>query len=100
MVTMAFPLRSPDRCPQGVRTLSKPILLDSPNLCPVCQKVPLRGKQRVCAGKCRIARSRQRHESERQQRDQRARLLIRTAMEALQEARALLDPDSTSVDTL
>lgn len=52
-----MPALTPDRSPGSIRT---PSMVAS---CPICG-VPLQGKQTVCSGKCRIARSRQRREEE------------------------------------
>ena len=49
--------------------------------CPICG-VPLTGRQTVCSPKCRIARSRQRREATRQERDAKVRLLLSEALTA------------------
>jgi predicted nucleic acid-binding Zn ribbon protein len=78
-----MPASKPDLSTDGVRTL---LLVPS---CPMCG-TPLTGRQTVCSAKCRVARSRQRRESVTRERDQRVRLFIRTALDALHEARELL----------
>ena len=92
MIDPTNPMTTPDRCSQSVRTLSRGNLIDSADRCPVCQTVPLRGKQTVCSGKCRMARSRQRRHTKWQERDARVGLLLRTVIETAQDALALLEP--------
>jgi predicted nucleic acid-binding Zn ribbon protein len=86
-------LRS-DVCPQSERALSEVI----PDACPVCGK-PLHSRQTVCSAKCRAARSRRKKESALHERDARIRLLLRTAMEALEEARMLLSGATNEAST-
>jgi predicted nucleic acid-binding Zn ribbon protein len=54
-------------------------------LCPVCHTVPLTGKQLVCSPKCRIQKSMATREAKRQNRDAKARLLLREALELLDD---------------
>jgi predicted nucleic acid-binding Zn ribbon protein len=72
----------PDPIP-SVRTLS---VVPS---CPICGK-PLKGEQTVCSPKCRTKRARQKHEADRREQDAQLGLLLRTAAEAIQEARERL----------
>jgi predicted nucleic acid-binding Zn ribbon protein len=53
--------------------------------CPVCLKTPLTGRQEVCSGKCRVARSRQRKAEARRARDVEIRGLLEAALEKLRE---------------
>jgi predicted nucleic acid-binding Zn ribbon protein len=76
---------------ESARALSGGNLIDSPNLCPICQKVPLRGRQDVCSGKCRSVRSRQRRAAILRERDAKIGLLLRTALEAIEEALDVLE---------
>jgi predicted nucleic acid-binding Zn ribbon protein len=89
-----MPASMPDLSTGGVRTL---LLVPS---CPICG-VPLQGKQTVCSAKCRAARSRRRRERVTRERDQRVRLFLRTALDALHEARELLaDSPKNPLDRL
>jgi predicted nucleic acid-binding Zn ribbon protein len=81
-----MPASTPELTPSSVRTL--PVVRS----CPMCP-TPLQGRQTVCSAKCRIARSRQRREAKRADRDAKVRLLLTTALEAVQEARDLLKPE-------
>lgn len=56
-----------------------------PVYCPICEKVPLQGKQLVCSAKCRIQKSMQTRAAKQAERDAKVRLL-------LHEALALLEP--------
>jgi predicted nucleic acid-binding Zn ribbon protein len=73
---------SPEHSPQSVATLPS----DVPVYCPICQAVPLHGKQTVCSARCRIQRSMGRRE-----RDARLRLLLRTVMDSARDATQLLE---------
>jgi len=86
MSERSHPAPTPDRSPQSVRTLSSGTLVP----CPVCGR-PLQGRQTVCSGKCRIARSRQRQKEQLHVRDAQIRLLLRTARESLDEAMVRLN---------
>lgn len=83
---------TPDLPPPSARALPEGILVDC-RACPVCQK-PLTGKQTLCSGRCRATWSReqraQRQADRQAERDAEIRLLLRTAMEAVHEASALL----------
>lgn len=69
----------PDLLPESVRT---PPVIPS---CPICGR-PLKGKQTVCCGKCRIERSRRR-EAKQRERDAKVRLLLTEALELLNEGK-------------
>jgi hypothetical protein len=43
----------------------------------------LTGRQTVCSAKCRIARSRQKHDAKRREKDAKVRLLLNEALEVL-----------------
>jgi predicted nucleic acid-binding Zn ribbon protein len=81
-----MPTPTPEPDPGSVRT---PIMVAS---CPICGQ-PLRGRQTVCSGGCRIERSRQRRENKLQDRDAKVRLLLRTVIETAQEPKQLLEED-------
>ena len=63
-----------------------------PGYCPVCKMVPVQGKQTVCSAKCRIQKSMKRRAAQQTERDAKVRLLLRTAMESVGEALAVLKP--------
>ena len=69
---------TPDRSSGSVATLS---LIPS---CPICG-VPLRGRQKVCSPKCRIQKSMQRRAAKRTERDAKVRLLLKEAIDILEE---------------
>jgi predicted nucleic acid-binding Zn ribbon protein len=58
--------------------------------CPVCRTTPLTGRQEVCSGKCRVARSRQRQAEAAQERDRQIREYLVMAQESLEAIRGLL----------
>jgi predicted nucleic acid-binding Zn ribbon protein len=68
----------PDLSLSSVRT---PSVIPS---CPICGQ-PLRGRQTVCSSKCRIARSRQRHERAQVELDARVRLLLTEVLALMQD---------------
>ena len=76
----------PDRSPESVATHPSGV----PVYCPVCEKVPLHGKQTVCSPRCRIQKSMARRAATRADRDARARILLRTVIETAQEVVQLL----------
>jgi predicted nucleic acid-binding Zn ribbon protein len=71
-----MPQPKPELRPGSVRTL---LVVRS---CPMCG-VPLSGRQTVCSAKCRIARSRQKHEKARANWDAKVRLHLKEALELL-----------------
>ena len=73
---------SPEQRPASVATPPSGL----PVYCPICETVPLHGKQTVCSAKCRIQRSMATRAAKRRNRDAQVRLL-------LTEALTLLDPD-------
>lgn len=74
-----WPSQPPDPAPPSVRTLSSGNLVR----CPVCQEVPLTGRQTVCSARCRIARSRQRRQAQHRERDAHVRRLLKEALDLL-----------------
>jgi predicted nucleic acid-binding Zn ribbon protein len=72
---------SPEQRPQSVATP----LADVPIYCPLCEKVPLHGKQTVCSARCRIQRSMQRRVAKQMERDATVRLHLRAALDLLKE---------------
>ena len=67
-----------------------------PVYCPVCETVPLTGKQQVCSAKCRIQKSMTKRAAKRAERDAKVRLLLGEALELLnEEASTLLEKPST-----
>jgi hypothetical protein len=81
-----MPQPRPDRCPGSVATPPS----DVPVYCPVCEKVPLHGKQTVCSPRCRIQRSMARRAAKRTDRDAHVRIKLREAQHAVAEALWLL----------
>jgi predicted nucleic acid-binding Zn ribbon protein len=83
---------TPDHCSSSVAT---PLVVPS---CPVCGR-RLTGKQTVCSPKCRIKRSMQRREANRQQvileRDAKIRLLLNTMVETGEAIKVLLQERPT-----
>ena len=69
--------------PQAARALATGSLVASRG-CPICGK-SLTGRQQVCSGKCRAARSRQKKAEEQAQRDRRLRELLNEALGMLGE---------------
>jgi hypothetical protein len=59
---MHAPLHPPEVSAESVRTLLPRVLVAS--LCPVCERVELRGRQTVCSAACRRERSRQKQAAE------------------------------------
>lgn len=58
---MSVPDSVPEISPESVRTLPQAVLVGSVGpLCPICERVELRGRQTVCGPACRRERSRQR----------------------------------------
>jgi predicted nucleic acid-binding Zn ribbon protein len=55
------------------------------SLCPVGQKAPIHGGRKVCSGRCRATRSRQRKAEARTERDAEIRALLEAALEKLRE---------------
>jgi len=74
-----MPHSTPNVSPGSVRT---PLVILS---CPMCGQ-PLQGKQTVCSAKCRIKRSRQRRGQALAERDSKVRLLLKDALQLLEEA--------------
>jgi predicted nucleic acid-binding Zn ribbon protein len=72
-----MPMSTPELSTGGVHT---PTVVPS---CPMCG-VPLTGKQTVCSGRCRVARSRQKYEAARRERDAKVRLLLTEALGVLE----------------
>ncbi len=72
------PIPTPDHQPDRVRTLS---MVPS---CPICGQ-PLRGRQTVCSGRCRIDRSRRRRSQKKNDQDAKIRLLLHEALHLLSE---------------
>lgn len=81
-----MPSSMPDLSTQCVATPPSGL----PVYCPVCQQVPLTGKQQVCSAKCRIQKSMATRAATRADRDAKARLLLRTVIETAQEVAQLL----------
>jgi predicted nucleic acid-binding Zn ribbon protein len=73
-----MPHSTPEHSPSSVRTLS--IVVS----CPICGR-PLQGRQTVCSAKCRIARSRQKHDAKRRDTDAKVRLLLTEALGLLRD---------------
>jgi predicted nucleic acid-binding Zn ribbon protein len=71
-----MPASTPDRCPGSVATPPS----DVPVYCPICETVPLHGKQTVCSAKCRIQKSMQTRAAKRAERDAKVRLLLAAAL--------------------
>lgn len=69
---------NPEHSPQSVATLS---MVPS---CPICG-TPLSGRQTVCSARCRVQRSMQRRAVKQTERDAKVRLLLREALDLLQE---------------
>ncbi len=84
------PALSREDSPARVRTPSRGSTSAAASLCPVCHAVLLRERQQVCSGKCRITRSRQKHASIQHLQDVQLQLLVRTALESLEEVHAIL----------
>ena len=86
-----MPTTRPEPSLESVVTLSTGNLIP----CPGCGQPfePRRPNQRHCSAKCRAAAFTKGREAKRQERDAGIRLLLRTAMEALQEARERLIAD-------
>jgi len=77
-----MPQSRSDLSPSSVRT---PPVVPSCPICPICG-VPLTGRQTVCSAKCRITRSRQKRETQLQERNAKVRLLLQEALQLLKEA--------------
>ena len=75
-----MPTSTPDRCPGSVATPPSGL----PVYCPICGKVPLQGKQRVCSAKCRIQKSMQTRAAKQAERDAKIRLLLKDALTLLE----------------
>jgi len=83
------PSQTPDVSDSSVR---------SPNMvgsCPICGR-PLPANQTACSPKCRAARSRQRQEAKREERDAKMRLLLTEALGLLSDVNA---PHGTAKET-
>ena len=81
------PTPTPDHSPKSVATPPARV----PVYCPVCNKVPLHGKQTLCSPRCRIQRSMARRADTQRERDAKVRLLLRTVIETAQDAKQLLE---------
>lgn len=77
-----MPTPPPDLTPASVAT---PVG-GAPVVCPVCEQVPLHGRQTVCSPRCRIQRSMDRRAAKRRDMDANVRRLLK-------EALALLEPE-------
>ncbi len=73
---------SPEQRPGHVATPP----LGVPVYCPVCETVPLHGKQTVCSARCRIQRSMARRAAKQAERDAKVRLLLTEALQVLKES--------------
>jgi predicted nucleic acid-binding Zn ribbon protein len=85
-----MPQSTPEHCPGSVAT--PPVSI--PVYCPVCEKVPLHGKQTVCSSRCRIQKSMARRAAVQTERDATVRLKLREAQHAVVEALGLLEEQS------
>jgi predicted nucleic acid-binding Zn ribbon protein len=74
-----MPQPTPEQRPTSVATLPS----DVPVYCPVCETVPLHGKQTVCSPRCRIQRSMGRRAAKQAERDAKVRLLLGEALALL-----------------
>ena len=77
-MTDGKPTPTPDDRSGSVRT---PIMVAS---CPICGR-PLKGKQTVCSGKCRVAKWRRDRDDKLKERDAKDRLLLTEALGLLTE---------------
>lgn len=68
---------TPDHCPESVATPPSGV----PVYCPICEKVPLQGKQTVCSPRCRIRKSM----AKRRERDAAVRLHLESAIQLMKE---------------
>jgi hypothetical protein len=82
-----MPQSTSKHCPGIVATLPSGV----PVYCPICQKVPLHGKQTVCSPRCRIQRSMARRAATRAARDAHVRIKLQEAQHAVAEALWLLN---------
>lgn len=84
------PQSAPDQRPQSVATPSGGL----PVYCPVCQTVPLQGKQQACSPRCRIQKSMATREAKRVKiqadRDATARLHLRAAQRSVAETQRFI----------
>ena len=78
-----MPTPPPDLSPGSVATPGPGL----PVYCPVCETVPLHGKQTVCSAKCRIQRSMATRAAKRAERDAKVRLLLKDALSLLEPER-------------
>lgn len=76
-----MPQPTPDHFPESVATPPGRV----PVYCPVCETVPLHGKQTVCSAKCRIQRSMATRVARQAERDAKVRLLLREALGVLED---------------
>lgn len=56
-----------------------------PVYCPICENVPLHGKQTVCSPRCRIQRSMARRAATQAERDAKIRLLLTEGLGLLEQ---------------
>ena len=78
-----MPKPTSELTPESVATPSSGV----PVYCPICEKVPLHGKQTVCSAKCRIQRSMATRAAKRRNRDAQIRLLLTEVLTLLEPER-------------
>jgi predicted nucleic acid-binding Zn ribbon protein len=76
-----MPPSPPNLSPASVATPPSGV----PVYCPICQTVPLQGKQTVCSPRCRIQRSMERRAAKQAERDAKVRLLLTEALGLLDQ---------------
>jgi predicted nucleic acid-binding Zn ribbon protein len=81
---MSSPESLPVASADGARAPARGAVLAS-RLCPACRKVPIHAGQKVCSGRCRAARSRQRKVEARRKRNAEIRALLEMALKRLTE---------------
>jgi predicted nucleic acid-binding Zn ribbon protein len=81
---MSSPQSLPVGSPDSVRAPASGGVVAS-RRCPICGQTPLTGRQEVCSGRCRAARSRQRKADARRERDAEIRVLLEAALKSLRE---------------
>lgn len=85
-----------DPSPKNVVTLSSETVVP----CPGCGQlfVPRRPNQKYCTPKCRLLAFQAKRQTYQRERDAKARLLLRTARESIDEAVQLLTPDDEETE--
>ena len=83
LATISLSLRKSACSEPGRRTCAcrDPVLASG--TCPVCRMGPIHARQKVCSGRCRAARSRQRKAEARRRRDAEIRALLEAPLEKL-----------------